>query len=305
MNDHIRVDSWEKLCASIGDDRLLYSATEDVPRLFDWVRGSGKRHIVVTAYSDIGVVEQAQEHPNADLQKLAIATNWEEACSIRGRYVLVPVGPCCVPEKCHPDHRYSLKTERFTWGTFDNIPDEVVCWYTTNANIVHPKVELIPFGLNNDGPGASMLPAYMGREKSKLLYVNFQNNSLERIRLKAHYERVPWVTFRPTPDLPVGQYFNEMADHRFILCPAGNGLDCYRIWESIYLGCYPVIGDSVFARRLLNLNLPVVVVSDLFNVTPDFLDEVLKTFKRCTFDVLNVSLVPYWASRIAREVRSL
>jgi hypothetical protein len=70
------------------------------------------------------------------------------------------------------------------------------------------------------------------------------------------------LTFRETPNLPVETYLEELANHRYVLCPEGNGLDCYRIWEAIYLGVTPILKDSTFARLLSKMGLPVLIVSD-------------------------------------------
>jgi hypothetical protein len=121
----------------------------------------------------------------------------------------------------------------------------------------HPRVRWLPFGLNNDGPGAHMLPQFVGRPKKGLLYVNFQLTSLERVHLYRHFSKLPWVTFRDRANLPVEQYLAEMAEHEFVLSPEGCGLDCYRNWEAIYLGTVPVLPKSTFSDYLADAGLPV------------------------------------------------
>lgn len=288
--DFIYIDSWEKLAAEFG---FVYTATEHAPEVFGQVRGTGKKTVLVTACSDLGLSLQADEHPNADLYKMAVATDWNQACAHRDSYLKVEVGPTCVLEKCRNSHKYSLKTERFTWSTFDDIPDEIVRWYTTNLNIEHERIRPIPFGLNNDGLGVTVFPEFLNRPKTKLLYVNFQDNSLLRIQLKQRYANERWLTFRPQANLPVRDYLAELAEHEFVLCPPGNGLDCYRVWECLYLGCYPVMCDSIFARHLINMDLPVVVVDKPFHLSPGFLQyasEQMSNRKLC----LTRATLSYW-----------
>ncbi len=56
------------------------------------------------------------------------------------------------------------------------------------------------------------------------------------------------------------EYRRELASSKFVLSPAGNGMDCHRTWEAIYLGAIPIVkqADWPFSRY----NLPVLVISN-------------------------------------------
>ena len=45
----------------------------------------------------------------------------------------------------------------------------------------------------------------------------------------------------------------------FVPCPAGNGIDTHRIWESVYLGAVPVVLKSEFCG---DENWPVLVIEN-------------------------------------------
>lgn len=300
--DYIYIDSWERLVADLGG-ALVYRKTEDVTSFFDEVRGTGRKVILVSGCCDYGLHLQGDAHPNEDLMKLAASVSWSNLGGLRDAYHQVQIGPACVPDKCDASHRYSLKTDRFTWATFNDIPDEVGRWYTTNLNCAHPRVELIPFGLNTDGDGSSLLTKYVGRPKTGLLYVNFQNNSLERVQLKQFFARLAQegeVTFRPEANLPIEQCLEEMASHKFVLAPPGNGLDCYRIWEALYLGCIPILTESVFSHALAGLGLPVAVVQNPYaldaNSLESWWDEVQG--EGAAFYSLEAATLSYWRNRM-------
>lgn len=217
--------------------------------------------ILLSGCNDAGICLQSDHHPNEDLFKLAMATHWREISSRRDRYCGVQIGPACT-DNCMPAHKYSVRTERYTWATFDAIPDNVK-WYSTNLNIYHPRMRLLPFGMNDEGDGREIIKEFAEGEKTFLLYLNFQNYSMERINLKHSYRGYGWATLRQEVGLPYRQFISELASHKLVLCPAGNGLDCYRVWESLYVGSYPVVKDSPFARQLRDLRLPVIIVDDL------------------------------------------
>lgn len=297
----IRIDTYRRLCAALPPDRVVYVTTEGAPELFRQLQGSGRRVVVVSGECDYTVELQQRAHPNADLYKLAASVDWGVLGDYRQGYHSLQVGPACVPERCRPTDTYSLRTDRFTWETFAGLPDEVEHWFVTNLNVEHERMTLLPFGVNNHGPGADVLPEYAGVPKRRRLYVNFQDNTLERVRLKRSYRSGEHALCRDTADLPVRDFYQDMASCQFVLCPAGNGVDCYRVWEALYLGCVPVLKESVFARKLEALGLPVAVVSSLFGLDNyEFLAGAAAYFARHASDRRALEAA-YWAHVIGQR----
>jgi hypothetical protein len=56
------------------------------------------------------------------------------------------------------------------------------------------------------------------------------------------------------------QYLHSLAQHKFAICPDGNGIDSHRIWECYYLGVIPILLDSVFARKLEKI-VPCIILN--------------------------------------------
>ena len=69
--------------------------------------------------------------------------------------------------------------------------------------------------------------------------------------------------------------WNEMIKYKYIISPHGNGLDCYRTWESIELGCIPVVKKSSLSESGLYTKLPVLVLDSW----RDFLDPAIRQEK--------------------------
>lgn len=240
----------------------------------------GESRVVLCGADDVGVHLQRDAHPNEDLIKaVRWGVNWDSVSSARDRYVNlnVVVGDF---GRCDPAHEYVCKTDRYTFCTFPRVPDWVSRWFCCNLNVSHPKASWIPFGLNGekDRLVSRYIDTFAGRPKDRLLYVNFSNHTYERAALKARYAGEGWATYRETPTIPIGSYIQEMSRHRFVLCPAGNGLDCYRTYEALYLGCIPILKDGVFARHMVDAKLPVLACTDLAQLTPRLLDDVYEKF---------------------------
>lgn len=290
-DDFVRIDSWQRLAAELG---LPYRHTEHAHELF------GQEVALVSGHCDYTVSVQADRHPNGDIPVLAAMSDWAGPAQQRDGYSQVVIGPACVPERCRTGHRYSLRTDRYTWQTFDE--PRLRRWYVTNLDCVHPRWELLPFGINNEGDdkSARLLSGLQGRPKRGLLYVNFQPNTWDRVRLKERYRGADWATYRDEPNVPVGDYLAELADHRYALCPPGCGVDCYRLWECLYLGVVPVLHDNLFSRRLAAWGLPVAVVNNPFALNPAFLESSYEAVRRSAD--LSRARLSFWRELLRKEV---
>lgn len=56
------------------------------------------------------------------------------------------------------------------------------------------------------------------------------------------------------------EYRKEVANSKFVLSPAGNGFDCHRTWEAMYLGAIPIVRKVHWPFR--DKQLPVLVVNE-------------------------------------------
>lgn len=97
--------------------------------------------------------------------------------------------------------------------------------------------------------------------------------------------------------LPRTKLWNTMKDYTFILCPTGNGLDCYRTWEALCLGCIPIVCVKEF--KTLFDDLPVLIVDKWEDITPELLKNTIEEFKYMSFNVNKLTLA-YWVDKINR-----
>ena len=71
--------------------------------------------------------------------------------------------------------------------------------------------------------------------------------------------------------------YKAMTNFRFVASPRGSGIDCYRNYETLLMGAFPIVMssslDSVFR------NLPVLIIKRWEDVTPKLLDQKYEEFK--------------------------
>lgn len=183
------------------------------------------------------------------------------------------------------------------------IPPQVASWFATNANC--EGVEALPLGLGNSycrvTTKADVLASVVGLPKTGLLYANFrvETNPAARGPLRDKFRSAEWkdfVTF-PGPDLGLEGYARDLASHRCVLCPAGNGTDTHRMWEALYAGAIPVVErhPALDAFR----DLPILFVDDLLAIGRTQLEA---SYGEMTGRSWNCEMLflPWWKERFER-----
>ena len=140
---------------------------------------------------------------------------------------------------------------------------KLLFWHAQNVMFNHPKLGGLPIGIAN-----SMWPhgnqdilrdvLAMKLEKTNAVYFNFSvwTNRAERSAcLEQLNDVLPW---QPTKDFR--PYLETLATYKYAISPPGNGIDCHRIWECIYLGVIPIVLRSSFTERL-NRVFPCILLT--------------------------------------------
>ncbi len=86
-----------------------------------------------------------------------------------------------------------------------------------------------------------------------------------------------------------------MSRFVFVLCPEGNGTDCHRTWEALYMGCVPIVTHSLLDP--IFQDAPVLIIDDWHEVTKEFLEEKQKEMSSMQFDTEKL-YADYWFNLI-------
>jgi hypothetical protein len=156
---------------------------------------------------------------------------------------------------------------------------KLMAWFGQNLeDCQHPKLHPIPIGLANrcwpHGSVDNMLQVLQStstQKKTTLLYMNFQPETypLERAPLYKRFKKKSFCTVSKPTDFK--SYLMELTQAKFVLSPRGNGLDCHRTWEALWMGAIPIVKSS--SLDPLFAGLPVLIVNDWKKVTQEFLEE--------------------------------
>lgn len=205
--------------------------------------------------------------------------------------------------------------------------DNCVHWFTQNCTLKHPKVSAIPIGMDYH-TFKRHTPSTI--QEMQLDLVRSQNGSkpFEKRMLKCYsnfhfkmkgkyysddriacYNEVPkelaYYENQPTART-VG--WERQALFAFVLSPPGGGMDCHRTWEALLLGCIPIVKRYNVPCDNIYADLPVLIVDEWREVTPELLQRTLLDFQKKRdageFKMEKLTL-KYWMDQIRSYKQSL
>jgi len=184
------------------------------------------------------------------------------------------------------DYLFSLKPKCFSK------------WYAVNVNYDHKDLIPIPLGLANDYANTALKYKDLKKEgiPKKLLYINHRSSTFPQSRswIYEYFKTNEWCTV-DDPNLSLEEYKNQLDNHKFILCPRGNGIDTHRLWESLYHGIIPIVENEIHYKCLKDL--PAIIVNSFTEITEDFLLNKLNEFSEKQFNIEKLK-VSWWINLI-------
>jgi len=91
--------------------------------------------------------------------------------------------------------------------------------------------------------------------------------------------------------------YQVSLQYKFMLSPRGGGLDCYRTWEALHLGMAIVVKSSTLDS--MYEGLPVLIVKEWSEITPELLHRTWESFQRQSFDFRRL-YINFWQLEMAR-----
>lgn len=90
------------------------------------------------------------------------------------------------------------------------------------------------------------------------------------------------------------EFYRHVSTIKFVFSPHGAGLDCYRTYEALYLGSYPIVKTS--SLDILYENLTVLIVQEWSDVSKQLLEATYERFQQTAFDFTPLHRA-YWSER--------
>jgi hypothetical protein len=215
-------------------------------------------------------------------------------------------------ETLHSDGSYIIisrnRDASYDESIMDLLPRSVKKFYTINTKIKNEIVEPIPVGCATSGGFSSLLPIISKenteRHNDKLIYCRLTltqtQHGKERRDLVELNKNNPIFTMQLNA-VSAEEMYRNMKSHIFTACPAGEGKDCLRTYETIIIGGIPIWSDCPELRHFEDL--PVVYTKD-WNLTRQWCETSLDELKnrKTSTDRMRMS---YWDEEIKKAIKDL
>ena len=108
-------------------------------------------------------------------------------------------------------------------------------------------------------------------EPNKLLYVNHSvnTNHNKRSGINELFTGSEWATVDHSR-VDYGTFLLKIKEHKFMICPIGNAVDCHRNWEVLYMKRVPVMEKNKYLEHLFK-DFPVLFVDSYQDINEEFL----------------------------------
>ena len=89
------------------------------------------------------------------------------------------------------------------------------------------------------------------QDRENKIYISWNDTTLERYETRS--ELMEWQAYSGNQSLTANspdsqdtyeEYLKKLSTHKYVLSPPGNGADCYRTLESVYMGCITFVQDT-------------------------------------------------------------
>lgn len=162
---------------------------------------------------------------------------------------------------------------------------------------------LLPIGLINFrySPDTALLKGAQRKscEKKNKIILSFSEH-MGRLAVKNKL-----INLETTDDLPKvnkSEYYEKIAEYKFVASPEGNGIDCHRTWEAMLLKSVPILIRNITTEFFESIGLPVLLINNWDEVAG--MDEVFleNKYKELESKFSSPALyMNYWIELIIRK----
>lgn len=209
------------------------------------------------------------------------------------------------------NHKFIIVTHNCDINITFAPPLNVIKWYSQNVNIRDNRIESIPIGIENDRwakvndkKGKMLAKLKEPRQYKNLVYMNhnIKTNPSKRQKPYDILHGREWVTTRMGANGDMfDDYIDNIYNHKFVICPEGNGIDTHRIWECLYMGTIPIVENNI--NNSFYSELPMLTIDDWSEITEEKLwqEFIYISVRKWNMDMLTFE---YWRNKILNKANN-
>lgn len=148
--------------------------------------------------------------------------------------------------------------------------DKVLHIFCQNLLFQDKKATILPIGIANNqwvhGNKQLLITTPINKTKQILAsfstHTNFEARNTCEIILRS--KSIINHRFNSQKD-----YINSLAEHKYVICPEGNGVDTHRFWEALLMKAVPIVLNSPFIENIKTLGVPLIIINSWSEINPD------------------------------------
>lgn len=224
------------------------------------------------------------------------------------------------PELCdiyfkiqHPliSHEYKLLTHNNHLNISNKIQslldEKIIHWYVLNLDISSTeKYSLLPYGIENlryFKYGRKKWFKGINISKKNLILSSFSLYSNYQVRKKIEDIVINSDLIKSEKYVSQAEYFVELKDSLFVICPPGHGHDTSRIWEGLIVDTFPIFMLDNFTNQLREIGVPGIYLNnweDILKFTEEDLRFIYKSL--ITKNFKHLISYEYWFKKIKLDM---
>ena len=177
--------------------------------------------------------------------------------------------------------------DKINKGILESMPSHIKKIYCHSLGYSHNKVTMIPIG--RDFKNLDILKItnkFILNNKIQLCYYNctlppniihwygMVRKHIFNSCKKKPFIKTEYCQIQRTYSINIKlNYFKNLAYSKFMICPRGCGIDSYRIWDCIHMGCIPIVEKYQGYQQFTDL--PILFIDHwkcIENLTEDYLN---------------------------------
>jgi hypothetical protein len=147
------------------------------------------------------------------------------------------------------------------------IPKNLLWILANNVNVKHEKIRYLPMGrdFRNMEFLSHSSPTTL---KTTLCYCNFSRNTHPiREDIYSALKSKDFIEFEHMGNfleysMPRDNFLKRLASAKFSICPRGNAIDTFRLWDSLYVGTIPIVIKEAVFHEMID-DLPILFLKDI------------------------------------------
>jgi hypothetical protein len=130
-------------------------------------------------------------------------------------------------------------------------------------------------------------------KKSDMIFSAFNITTNPSVRKKVYEDVVSSRFDSHKSKLSPEEYRSKVMSSYYTISPPGNGPDCHRTWEAIYLKCVPVVLEGYLSTDFTD-SCPIVVTKDYSTFLAKSDQDLIELYHKTSSRITNKIYAPYW-----------